>query len=64
MAWALAEVLHAWRKGAGTKGTGASLMSLASAFEPPSGQQQASGGPFAPSNSPVQSVVAAARCQT
>lgn len=34
VALALAEVLHAWRKGSGSKGSGASLMSLASAFEP------------------------------
>ena len=40
---ALAEVLHAWRKGSGAKGSAASLMSLASAFEPASSSQQPAG---------------------
>ena len=47
VALALAEVLNAWHKGSGAKGTGASLMSLASAFEPLSGPQQPAGDPSA-----------------
>ena len=43
VALALAEVLNAWRKGSGTNGSGASLMSLACAFEPLSNPQQPPG---------------------